>query len=342
VRRAAITPRVSFIIAARNEAARIRSKIENTLALDYPRDLMEIVVASDCSDDGTHDIVREYAGRGVRLIAARERRGKEFAQSLAIKASAGEVLVFSDASTRLEPGGVRNIVQNFADPRVGCVSSVDQVVGADGQPSGEGAYVRYEMFLRSLESRVGSVVGLSGSFFAARREVCDPWPVDLPSDFNTLLNTVRKGMRGVSDPTAVGSYSDLNDPRAEYARKVRTVSRGLRSLGRNLHLLNPFRHGLSAWELFSHKLCRWLVPFAMIGALTANLPLVVNSRFYAGTLLLQALYYAAALWYPATGRQPKGPLRIVSFFFLVNLSILHAWFNVLRGRGAVIWEPSRR
>jgi glycosyltransferase involved in cell wall biosynthesis len=342
VRRAAITPRVSFIIAARNEVARIRSKIENTLALDYPRDLMEIVVASDCSDDGTHDIVREYAGRGVRLIAARERRGKEFAQSLAIKASAGEVLVFSDASTRLEPGGVRNIVQNFADPRVGCVSSVDQVVGADGQPSGEGAYVRYEMFLRSLESRVGSVVGLSGSFFAARREVCDPWPVDLPSDFNTLLNTVRKGMRGVSDPTAVGSYSDLNDPRAEYARKVRTVSRGLRSLGRNLHLLNPFRHGLSAWELFSHKLCRWLVPFAMIGALTANLPLVVNSRFYAGTLLLQALYYAAALWYPATGRQPKGPLRIVSFFFLVNLSILHAWFNVLRGRGAVIWEPSRR
>jgi hypothetical protein len=269
--------------------------------------------------------VREYAGRGVRLIAARERRGKEFAQSLAIKASAGEVLVFSDASTRLEPGGVRNIVQNFADPRVGCVSSVDQVVGADGQPSGEGAYVRYEMFLRSLESRVGSVVGLSGSFFAARREVCDPWPVDLPSDFNTLLNTVRKGMRGVSDPTAVGSYSDLNDPRAEYARKVRTVSRGLRSLGRNLHLLNPFRHGLSAWELFSHKLCRWLVPFAMIGALTANLPLVVNSRFYAGTC-----------------RQPKGPLRIVSFFFLVNLSILHAWFNVLRGRGAVIWEPSRR
>jgi hypothetical protein len=172
--------------------------------------------------------------------------------------------------------------------------------------------------------------------------VCDPWPVDLPSDFNTLLNTVRKGMRGVSDPTAVGSYSDLNDPHAEYARKVRTVSRGLRSLGRNLHLLNPFRHGLSAWELFSHKLCRWLVPFAMFGALASNIPLAFNSRFFAGALLLQGLYYLAAVWTLMAARQPKGALRIVSFSFFVNLSILHAWLNAVRGRGAVIWEPSRR
>jgi hypothetical protein len=172
--------------------------------------------------------------------------------------------------------------------------------------------------------------------------VCDPWPVDLPSDFNTLLNTVRKGMRGVSDPSAVGSYADLDDPKAEYARKVRTVSRGLRSLGRNLHLLNPFRHGLSAWELFSHKLCRWLVPFAMFGALASNIPIAINSGFYAGTLFLQALCYAAALWHLTTGRHTRGLLRLVSFFLLVNLSILHAWFDAVRGRGAVIWEPSRR
>ncbi len=342
VRREAVTPMVSVIIAARNEAARIRSKIENTLALDYPRELLEIFVASDDSDDGTDAIVAEYATRGVRLVRSPERRGKEFAQSLAIKAARGEVLVFSDAATRLDASGVRNIVRSFADPAVGCVSSVDRLVGADGRPSGEGAYVRYEMFLRSLESQVGSVVGLSGSFFAARREVCDPWPVDLPSDFNTLLNAVRQGLRGVSDPSAIGWYADLDDARAEYVRKVRTISRGLRSLGRNLHLLNPLRHGLSAWELFSHKLCRWLVPFAMIGALISNIPLALNSRFYAGVLLLQALYYALALWALAAATGPRGALRIVSFFFLVNVSILHAWFNALRGRGAVTWEPSRR
>ena len=342
VRRAAVTPRVSFIIAARNEAARIRAKIENTLALDYPRDLMEIIVASDCSDDGTHDIVREYAGQGVRLVAAPERRGKEFAQSLAIKASAGEILVFSDASTRLEASGVRNIVQNFADPGIGCVSSVDRVVGADGQPSGEGAYVRYEMFLRSLESRIGSVVGLSGSFFAARREVCDPWPVDLPSDFNTLMNSVRKGMRGVSDPTAIGSYADLDDPQKEYARKVRTVTRGLKSLGRNLHLLNPFRHGVSAWELFSHKLCRWLVPFALVGALASSLALAPGSLGYAAVAAIQLAGYAFAAVVVPTGARVGGPWRLVPFFVLVNVSILHACFNLLRGRGAATWEPSQR
>jgi Glycosyl transferase family 2 len=342
VRRAAITPSVSFVIAARNEAARIRSKIENTLALDYPRDLMEIIVASDCSDDATHDIVREYAGRGVRLVAAPERRGKEFAQSLAIEASAGDVLVFTDASTRLEPDGVRNIVQNFADPSVGCVSSVDRVIGADGQPSGEGAYVRYEMFLRSLESRVGSLVGLSGSFFAARRDVCDPWPVDLPSDFNTLLNTVRKGMRGVSDPAAVGSYADLNNPHAEYARKVRTVSRGLRSLGRNLYLLNPLGYGLSAWELFSHKLCRWLVPFAMIGALVSSLALAPSSSVFAVFAVAQVLGYAVAAYVLGAEARVRGIWTVVPFFVLVNVSILQAWYDVLRGRRAVTWQPSSR
>lgn len=342
VRRAAITPKVSFIIAARNEAARIRAKIENTLALDYPRDRLEILVASDCSDDDTHAIVAEYADRGVRLVAAPERRGKEFAQSLAIKASSGEVLVFSDASTWLDPDGVRNIVRNFADPGVGCVSSVDRVVGADGRPSGEGAYVRYEMFLRSLESRVGSVVGLSGSFFAARREVCDPWPADLPSDFNTLLNTVQKGMRGVSDPAAVGSYRDLDDPQREYSRKVRTVTRGLRSLGRNLRLLNPLRYGLWAWELFSHKLCRWLVPYAMAGALMCSLALAPGSKWYAALAAIQILGYAFAGFVIATGRPVRGAWKIIPFFVLVNVSILHAWADALRGRQAVTWQPSRR
>lgn len=342
VRRAIVTPRVSFVIAARNEAARIRAKLENTLGLDYPRDLLEIIVASDCSDDATHDIVRGYAGQGVHLVAAPERRGKEFAQSLAIEAATGEILVFSDSSTRLERDGVRNIVQNFADPDVGCVTSVDRVIGADGQPGGEGAYVRYEMFLRSLESEVGSVVGLSGSFFAARREVCHPWPVDLPSDFNTLMNTVRRGMRGVSDPTAVGSYADLNDPQAEYIRKVRTVSRGLRSLGRNLYLLNPCRHGLSAWQLFSHKLCRWLVPIALVGALVSSIVLAPGSGVFAVFAAAQVVCYALAAYLIARGTRPAGILMAVTFFVLVNVSILQAWYDVLRGRRAVTWQPSGR
>jgi len=342
VRQADITPSVTFVIAARNEASRIRAKIENTLALDYPLNLFEVIVASDCSDDGTDDIVREFAPQGVRLIAAPERLGKENAQSLAIRESAGEVLVFSDASTRLEPGGVKLIVRNFADPEIGCVSSVDRVVDAEGRPGGEGAYVRYEMWLRSLESRVGSVVGLSGSFFAARRDVCEPWPTDLPSDFNTLLNTLRRGLRGVSDPAAIGSYLDLADPAAEYARKVRTVSRGLSSLGRNVELLNPFAFGTAAWQLFSHKLCRWLVPFALAGVLATNLSMAWQSTGYAAVGVCQLLCYGVAAYGIRRGVELAGPLRLLTFFVLVNFSILNAWYNVLRGRRVVVWQPSRR
>jgi hypothetical protein len=230
VRRAPITPSVSFIIAAHNEAKRITEKIENTLRQDYPSDRFEIIVASDGSTDATDEIVRSYADRRVRLIRPDQRRGKEYAQRTAIAAARGEVLVFSDVATRLDPDGVRQIVMSFDDPSVGCVSSVDRMIGSDGRPSGEGGYVRYEMQLRALESRVGSLVGLSGSFFAARREVCTPWPVDIPSDFTTVLNAVTRGLRGVSDGNAIGYYTDLADTSKEYSRKVRTVVRGISAL----------------------------------------------------------------------------------------------------------------
>ena len=173
--RDSITPRVSFVIAARNEEARIAQKLDNTLQQDYPADALEIIVASDCSTDGTDAIVRAYGGR-ARLVRARERQGKEAAQRLAVLESSGDILVFSDVATALTSDAVSVIVRNFADPTVGCVSSVDRFVNADGRLSGEGAYVRYEMFLRALESRVNTLVGLSGSFFAARRDVCRQWP----------------------------------------------------------------------------------------------------------------------------------------------------------------------
>lgn len=138
------TPRVSFIIAAHNEEPRIREKILNTLAQDYPRDVLEIIVASDCSTDRTDAIVGEFSDR-VRLVRAPERKGKEATQQLAIQASKGDILVFSDSATALAPGGVTSIVENFADPTVGCVSSIDRYVDEHGATSGEGAYVKYEM-----------------------------------------------------------------------------------------------------------------------------------------------------------------------------------------------------
>ncbi len=339
----AIQPMVTFIITAYNEEARIKEKIENSLQQQYPRQRLEIVVASDCSSDRTDEIVRSYASSGVRLIRAPERKGKEAAQKLAVSQTSGEVLVFSDVATTLPVEGIANIVKPFNDPTVGCVSSVDRFVDAQGNLSGEGAYVKYEMLLRQLETKVNTLVGLSGSFFAARRSVCSPWADDLQSDFNTLLNSMKAGLRGVSDPDSIGYYKNLSNEKKEYQRKVRTVLRGIAVLMRSLPMLNPFRYGIFAWQLFSHKLCRWLVPFAMIGAGISNILLVTHSTVYGVLLLGQSLFYATAIAYAGFSWMPKNSLlRLPSFFVLVNLSILDAWMRYWRGDRVFRWEPSKR
>jgi len=343
VRKALNYPTVSLIITAYNEEKRIREKLENTLRQDYPRECLDIVVASDCSTDGTDDLIRLYGPSGVRLVRSSVKGGKEAAQKLAVESTTGEILVFSDTATMLEPQAVTMIVQNFADQTVGCVSSVDRFIDVDGAVSGEGAYVRYEMFLRNLETRVNTLVGLSGSFFAARRSVCQNWAPDLQSDFNTLLNSVRLGLRGVADPESIGFYKNLSDPKKEYERKVRTIVRGISVFMKSVALLNPLRYHLFAWQLISHKLCRWLVPFAMIGALGANVMLASSSLFYQGILTAQVGFYLVALAYLVTTRLPNsGVLRIPSFFVMVNVSILDAWIRYCRGERIVSWTPSKR
>jgi glycosyltransferase involved in cell wall biosynthesis len=343
VRKAPIQPSVSFIITVYNEERRIREKLQNTLRFEYPRERLEIVVASDCSSDATDDIVRSFERSGVRLVRSDTKGGKEAAQKLAVESTSGDILVFSDAATVLEPTAVSTIVSNFADDSVGCVSSVDRFLDVDGTVSGEGAYVHYEMFLRQLESRVNTLVGLSGSFFAARRTVCQNWAPDLQSDFNTLLNSVRIGLRGVADPDSVGYYKNLADQRKEYERKVRTIVRGISVFMRSVSLLNPLRYHLFAWQLLSHKLCRWLVPFAMIVALVSNGLLAPSSLFYRLLFAGQVAFYALALAYLVSGRLPGiGMLRIPSFFVMVNVSILDAWYRYFRGDRIVSWTPSKR
>lgn len=341
VRKADIFPRVSFIITAHNEEKRIDEKIKNTLEQDYPKDRIEIIVASDSSTDGTDGIVRSYQSSGVKLVRAPERKGKENAQKLAVDAASGEILVFSDVATRIERDGVRRIVRNFNDPTVGCVSSVDRFIGRDGRVSGEGAYVKYEMFLRNLESRAGTLVGLSGSFFAARRQLCYPWMVDLQSDFNTLINSVKRGYRGVSDPDSIGYYQDLNDEKKEFSRKVRTVARGIRVFMKSLPMLNPFRYGLFSLQLFTHKLCRWFIPFALLTSLISSVFLAGVAHYYIYILMAQAVFYAFAVLGFWTHSEKKA-LKIPFFFVLVNLSILIAWYKYLKRETFVKWEPSAR
>lgn len=343
VRKGLFTPKVSFIIAAYNEEKRIEEKLKNTLDQVYPKDKLETIVASDCSSDKTDELVRSYSSQGILLVRAPERKGKENAQKCAVEKASGEILIFSDVATILEPNGIKSIVENFFDPTVGCVSSVDRFIDANGTVSGEGAYVKYEMFLRGLESRINSVVGLSGSFFAARRQVCQNWAADLQSDFNTLFNSIKMGLRGVSDPESVGYYKNIVDERREFERKVRTVLRGISVFMNSLSLLNPVKYGLFSWQLFSHKLCRWLVPFGMILAFLSNILLIPGSFLYFLIFLLQVAFYAVALgglWVDSSSR--KYFFKIPSFLVLVNLSILKAWLRYIKGERLMVWEPSKR
>ena len=343
--RAEACPGVSVIVTVHNGARSIREKLENLLDQDYPSDRLEIVVADDGSNDGTDRIVREEFGtRGVRLVQLGTRGGKERAQKEALAICRGEVLVFTDVGTRLDRRGVAMIVRNFADPAVGAVSSEDRLLGADGRSAaGESGYVGYEMGLRRLESQVGSIVGLSGSFFAARQEVCADFSDRLASDFRTALRAVRLGLRAVADEEAIGYYRDVAHGTREFDRKVRTVVRGMTVLFAEASLLNPLRYGLFSWQLGSHKLARWMVPFAMIAALCSSAALARSSRFFAAALGLQlAGYLGAAAAERLRPLSTLAPLRALRYLVEVNLAILVAWGRYLRGDRIVVWSPSAR
>lgn len=342
VRRSAIRPQVTLIITAFNEEKRIREKLENARALIYPQERLQILVASDGSTDETNAIVREFAGGGIELLDITSRQGKENAQKEAVRVANGEILVFSDVATRMDPEALDKVVRNFADPSVGSVSSEDRLIDADGKPSGEGAYVRYEMWLRRLESRVNTLVGLSGSFFAARREVCQDFAGDVQSDFRTLLTSVRLGYRGVSDPDVVGYYKDIADEKREFERKVRTVLRGITVFFRHAEFLNPFRYGLFAYQYFCHKLLRWCVPLLLLVAIASNVLLLPHAPFYGLCMLCQIIFYGAAWYAWSKGGVSSRLLKIPMYFVMANYAILVAWWKFFGGQRVVLWTPSER
>ncbi|MEP1216113.1 MAG: glycosyltransferase [Marinobacter sp.] len=334
--------RVSLIVTAHNEEGRIREKIENCLQLTYPD--LELIIASDASGDGTDQIVREYADQGVRLARAEERKGKEHAQLQAIKASTGEILIFSDVATSIPEDAIERMARYFDDPAVGAVSSEDRFVSRDGTVAGEGAYVRYEMWLRGVESDRAGLVGLSGSFFAARREVCDEdWDIYSPSDFNTALNSARKGLVAVTASDVLGYYHDVADASKEYQRKIRTIIRGLTALSRHPEVLNPFRFGWFSFQVFGHKLMRWAVPWFQILLFVTSVLLAGKGAIYSLALLAQLLFYGVVIvGHVKPGLRERTVFKIPYFFVQVNLAIARATIDFLKGRRMTVWTPSKR
>lgn len=336
-------PFLSLVITVHNEAGRVRQKLENTLQIDYPSDLLEIIVASDFSTDETDSIVESYAGKGVRLVRADQRKGKEYAQLCAIRASNGEVLVFSDVATQIPVDALRLLAARFVDSQVGALSSEDRFISNDGSVVGEGAYVKYEMWLRRLESDRAGLVGLSGSFFAARREVCEHWDIYCPSDFNTALNSAKHGLVAITCPDVVGIYKDVEDASLEYRRKMRTVIRGITAIARHPEVLNPFRMGLFAFQVWSHKIMRWGVPWFMAIFLLLTLILQGYGLIYTLALWVQCIFYGLAIagWLSKSLRK-NTLIKIIFFFVQTNLSLAQATLSFLLGKRMTVWTPSKR
>jgi hypothetical protein len=336
IRRSPHQPPLSIVIAVHNGETALPAKLEATLALDYVGE-REVIVASDASTDGTDAVAARFAERGVRLVRSEPRRGKEAAQERAVAVAKGAILVFTDLGAELAPDALLRLVEPFADPTVGSTSSED-VVSSD---EGEGAYVRYEMALRRLESRATTLVGLSGSCFAVRRALCDAWRADLDSDFRLALETAAQGMRAVSVPAARARIGALGAPRREWERKVRTVRRGLAVLSAHRALLSP-RRGRVAFSLWGHKVARFTSPFALVALLAAS-AWAVRAPWGRALLATQLVGYGlgvAALAWPVVARRALP--RLLGFFVLVNASMLVAWGHHLAGRRVLVWEPTRR
>lgn len=329
-------PSVSLIVPVHNEERVIGEKIRNTLDLDYPREKIEVLIVSDASTDRTGPIALSFEKEGVRFFHQPTRKGKAGALNRGLQEARHEIVVFSDASILLEPDALRRLAAGFADPAVGCISGEDLMPGG-GE---EGAYGRYELWLRNLESRVGSIVGASGCFYGQRRSLCKRFPEGMAPDFFSVLETVASGFRAVTEPEARGVMKRVAEPRGEFQRKVRTFLRGMTTLLHFTHLLNPFRYGVFSLELASHKLVRWSVGFFLVLLLLCNL-FLLDSAFYLAVLVLQSAFYVLALvgW---LGRAGSRLFRVPFFFVMVNLAAVVAWVKLAAGVRQEIWEPSRR
>lgn len=332
-------PSVVLLVPAHNERANIEAKLANCAALRYPGRL-RVCVISDGSTDGTTEYVREHLDDRTTLIEMTGRGGKAGALNRALAEATEDIVVFNDASIMLEPDAIERIVAPFADPAIGCVSGEDRIAGAGG----EGLYGRYELFVRRRESDIGSIVGASGSFYAQRRSLCEPFVPNLAPDFWSVLRVVEQGYRAISEPSAVGSMTHLSSMADEFTRKVRTLLRGITTLVRHARLMNPFAYGFFAVQLLSHKLARWLVPFFLVGVLVASGALAPGSWFYAAAFLAQIVLYllalSAHLGVPGLG---SGRLsRVALYFVVVNVATAIAWLKFVTGVRQELWTPSRR
>jgi len=339
-------PAITITLPVHNEEQILRGTLEHVLSLDYPADRRHVLVISDASTDGTDAIASEFRDRGVELIRLPSRAGKTAAENAADAHVRGEIIVNIDATARPAHGALKRLVAAFADQTVGVASGRDVSTGSGTEHNnvGESRYVGYEMWVRGLETRFGSIVGASGCFYAIRRGLYDRhFPDSLSRDFGSVLIAREHGLRGVSVDAALCAVPRARSLQTEFRRKVRTMHRGLETLWYKRALLNPFTHGRFAFALLSHKLCRWLVSLTLpLGALGL---VILGTQSRAMTWL--DFFVAVGLGISAVLlRLPStSVLRVLalpSYLLMENAAGVVAWWEVFRHEREPIWEPTRR
>lgn len=341
-------PRVSIIIAAYNEEKEISTKLDNILSLDYPQDRLEVVIASDGSTDRTNVIVQSYEGRGIKLLPL-PRLGKAGALNAAVSASTGEILVFSDANSMYRPDALQELVRPFADATVGGVAGNQCYVKkkeASSVGAGERSYWDFDRILKQFESSAGNTISATGAIYAIRRSLFQPVMEGVTDDFYTSTGVIAQGSRLVFAPEAVAYESVAGTSSTEFGRKVRVITRGLRGVFiARRQLLNPFRYGFYALQLFSHKALRRIIVYPLILLFLVNPFLWQAGLFYQLAMVGQLAFYSLGLLGWALDGTRLGRKKIFTlpyFFCLVNLAVLIATINIMRGQQIKRWEPQRK
>ena len=338
VTKAPITPMLSLVVPAHNEARVIERKILNSLAIDYPTDRLEIVIASDGSTDDTVAIARrfEVAGGRLRVLAFANNRGKMAVLNATVPELRGEIVVFSDASAMFAPDSVRRLAENFADPSVGAASGRYQVTRTAEVNIGasENVYWKYETFLKTQESQLASTLGGHGQLHAIRKGLY-PFPPSetINDDYVIPVSVLSRGFRAVYEPTAM-VWEEAREMTG-FARRIRIMTGNLQQLRNLPQLLRPLQP-LPLFFFLSHKVIRLVAPFAMLTALAANL-FLLRSTVYAALFLVQLAFYTLAA-FGLTGRLRPRALTLPFYFCMVNAAAFFGFYHALTRRKSMAWK----
>jgi len=340
-----IEPTVTFLITAYNEEKSIRQKLENTLSLDYPKEKLEIMVASDGSTDRTDEIVKEFSERGVTLHRVEGRVGKTETQNQAVNAARGDIVIFSDATTTYKNDAIRKIVRNYHDRSIGAVSGRYEYVNPTGAPVGLGTILfwKYENFIKSRQTRIKTITGCCGCIYSVRRSAYQPLPRDIISDLVEPLKILEKGYRIAFEPEAVAYEITEETVDEEFSMRVRVITRAMNGLMYVKTLLNPVKYPFVSFQLISHKVLRWLIPLFLVIIFVSN-AMILDNNFYTLLFVSQVVFYLSALFawvMEKYGRKFK-LLFLPLYFCVVNIASLRAIFNLIKGRKMAVWETVRK